>query len=134
MLTDKEVIYYLNHAAIAGVQIDIYARSACLFDSPLCPDGYYLSNVRIYSLCGKYLEHDRIYRFGDRTFIASADLAFRNMHKRVETFIELSNDSIGKKLDEIMYSIENQYPRFMKIPGSRMEQIQWKLLLKKPTM
>lgn len=125
MLTDNEVIYYLNHAAIAGVDITIYARSACLFDMPVSPDGIHMNNVHIYSLCGHYLEHDRIYRFGDRTFIASADLAFRNMHKRVETFVELTDENLTQKLNSIFLSIETQYPRFVKRPGSKMDQNQW---------
>lgn len=128
MLTDKEVIYYLNHAAIAGVNIRIYARSACLFDIPVSPEGVHMNNVHIYSLCGHYLEHDRIYRFGDRTFIASADLAFRNMHKRVETFVEITDDSIAQKVDSIFLSITTQYPCFVKRAGSKMDQNQWDML------
>lgn len=100
-LADPEIISHLYAAVEAGVKVRLIIRSICLMEMvpwQLCDD----YNMEIESYCGRYLEHDRIYIFGDRTFIASADLSFRNMHKRIEYMAEVTNDSNKRYIEMIL--------------------------------
>lgn len=100
-LADPEIISHLYAAVEAGVNVRVIIRSICLMEMvpwQLCDD----YNLEIESYCGRYLEHDRIYIFGDRVFIASADLSFRNMHKRIEYMAELTNDKNKRYIEMIL--------------------------------
>lgn len=101
-LADPEIIAHLYTAVEAGVNVRLIVRSICLMEAS------YHRNFRIESYCGRYLEHDRIYIFGSRTFIASADLSFRNMHKRIEYLAEITNE---KDKEYIMDEIYRLYYR-----------------------
>ena len=83
---DQEMIDEINNAAEKGVVIRIICRTAC----GLLPH----DNMVIRSKVGQYLEHERIYVFGDRAFIASADLLTRNLSKRVEIMCEIQSYKI----------------------------------------
>lgn len=88
-LAEPDIISTLYAAVDADVNVKLIVRSICLMDPMPC------SNLQIISYCGRYLEHDRIYIFGDDVFISSADLSFRNMHKRIECLIKI--DGWGKE-------------------------------------
>lgn len=79
-LCDDEMTSLIEEARRAGVKIWIICRSYCTIKPS--------ANVRIRSKIGQYLEHDRYYVFGKKAYIASADLLFRNLSKRVETMCE----------------------------------------------
>ena len=84
-LTDKEIIEKLVEAGAAGVDISMNIRGiSCLI--PLLPG--VTDNIRIFSIVGKFLEHTRIFCFGDgdtaKIYISSADLMTRNTQRRVE--------------------------------------------------
>ena len=80
-ICDEEIIQKLYDAADAGVSINIIVRTVCTIRDR--------HNLRVMSVCGQYLEHDRIYQFGDRVFISSSDIMNRNLDHRIETFVEL---------------------------------------------
>lgn len=81
-LCDDEISVLLTQAAKHGVNVKIICRTACTLKPT--------NQLRIRSKVGMYLEHDRMYIFGDRAFIGSADLLYRNISKRFELMCEVS--------------------------------------------
>jgi polyphosphate kinase len=64
-------------------------------------------NITVRSVVGRYLEHSRIYRFGargrERTYyIGSADMMPRNLDRRVEALMPVSDPDLEFRLDEIL--------------------------------
>lgn len=88
-ITDETIISALCSAADAGVDVQICARTTCTI-----PINAGFRNIRVNSICGKYLEHDRWFIFGyldsanefhpKTCYISSADLMPRNLDNRME--------------------------------------------------
>ena len=103
-VVDPEIIQALYAASQAGVGIDIIVRGICC----LQPGVAGLSeNIRVRSVLGRYLEHSRIFRFGGQAraakyYIGSADLMQRNLDRRVEAVVPVSEPSLRHRLDEIL--------------------------------
>ena len=90
-IVDEAIIDALYRASNAGVPIDIFVRSM----SSLKPWQERLSeNIRVRSVLGRYLEHSRLFSFvngGDpQVFIGSADMMHRNLDRRVEALVRLT--------------------------------------------
>ena len=115
-IADAEIVEYIHEAAMSGVDVHVICRSICLID----PEYLIYPNLIIESYCGRWLEHDRIYGFGDRWFIASADLSFRNLHKRVESFIEMTDRPCIEFLEKTIENmpISNPYKFVMTREGN----------------
>jgi polyphosphate kinase len=99
-LVDPDMVEALYEAAQAGSRIDLIVRGICC----LRPGVPGLSdNVRVRSLVGKYLEHSRIFRFGEgedaRHYIGSADLMQRNLDQRVEAVVPVPDAALCARLD-----------------------------------
>ena len=103
-LSDSEMIDALYEASCAGTEIDLIVRGiSCL--RPGVPG--MSDHIRVRSIVGRYLEHSRIYRFGNeergvRFFIGSADLMPRNLDHRVECVTEVVDRGLKDRLDEIL--------------------------------
>jgi polyphosphate kinase len=102
-LADLEMIAALYRASQAGVKIDLIVRSLC----SLRPGVRGLSeNIRVISILGRYLEHARIFRFGNdgqpEYFIGSADWRTRNLSRRVEVVAPVRDPAHQARLDAII--------------------------------
>lgn len=84
-LTDEELIRALVAAGQAGVKIDLIVRGACML--PAQVQGQ-TDNIRVRSIIGRFLEHARVFYFGqgevEELYLSSADWMNRNMLRRVE--------------------------------------------------
>lgn len=98
-LTDKPIIDKLVAASKAGVKIKLIVRGICCILPEV--EGK-TENISVRSIVGRFLEHSRIYCFGegkDRTmFISSADLMTRNTDKRVEIATPVLDSEIGDRI------------------------------------
>jgi polyphosphate kinase len=103
-LVDAETIDALYEASRAGVPVDLSVRGICC----LRPGVPGLSEtVRVRSIVGRFLEHSRIFRFGNRErgfkhFVGSADLMPRNLERRVEVTVPVLDPALCARLDEIL--------------------------------
>ncbi|MEY4988914.1 MAG: hypothetical protein RI933_547 [Actinomycetota bacterium] len=99
-LVDEQIIDALYRASNAGVDVEILVRGMCA----LRPGVLGLSeNIQVRSILGRYLEHSRIFGFlggGDpEIFIGSADMMHRNLDRRVEALVRISQPDHIRELN-----------------------------------
>ena len=102
-LVDEQIIDQLYFASIAGVPIEILVRGMCA----LKPGIEGLSeNIKVVSVLGRYLEHSRVFFFenaGDPdVFIGSADMMHRNLDRRVESLVKITQSDQIKELNDLL--------------------------------
>ena len=102
-LTDRKTIDALSEASRAGVQIDMIIRGICCLLPGI--EGY-TDNIHVTSVVGRFLEHSRVYCFGEgdemQMYISSADFMTRNLNRRVEVACPVLDPGIKKQIMDIM--------------------------------
>lgn len=102
-LVDAGLINKLYEASGAGVKIQLIIRGVC----SLIPGVKGMSdNISVVSILGRYLEHSRIFIFGNNGqplyFISSADWMTRNVDHRIEVSVPIHDKSLQNELQHMV--------------------------------
>jgi polyphosphate kinase len=102
-LDDRQIIEALYDASAAGVEIDLIVRGICRL-RPGVPGRS--ETIRVVSIVGRYLEHARIFYFGNagapEYFIGSADWMSRNLDARVEAIAPVEDPRLQEELKAVL--------------------------------
>ncbi|GAB3153913.1 RNA degradosome polyphosphate kinase [Micromonospora sonneratiae] len=140
-LVDEEIVDALYRASRAGVHVDLIIRGMCT----LRPGVPGLSeNIRVRSILGRFLEHSRVFRFGNdgdaEFWIGSADLMHRNLDRRVEALVRVTDPAARTELDQVLraamdpgveafeLAADGSWHRLAGTPGARLTHLQDLLL------
>jgi polyphosphate kinase len=105
-VVDPPIIQALYRASQAGVEIDLIVRGQCTLVPGLRGIS---SRIRVRSIVGRFLEHSRIFYFGNggdpEIYLGSADWMPRNLYDRVEVLFPLKDEHLRQRIvDEILPS------------------------------
>jgi polyphosphate kinase len=121
-LEDKEMIRLLYEASRAGVKVELIVRGLCCL-RPGMPG--VSENITVRSIVGRFLEHSRLYYFGnggsEEVYAGSADLMPRNLDRRVELLFPVLNKKLVRYLRDVVlekYLADNRKVRLGKPDGT----------------
>ena len=107
-LNNVDVMEKLIECSQAGVRVELFIRGICCL-RPGIPGK--TDNIVVKSVVGRWLEHSRIYKFGEgedaRMFIGSGDLLNRNLERRVEAFMEVVTPDTREQIDQVLTALRN---------------------------
>jgi polyphosphate kinase len=140
-LVDPECIEALYRASSAGVEIDLVIRGICC----LRPGVAGLSDrIRVQSIIGRFLEHSRIWMFGNdgaaEYYFGSADWMPRNFDRRVEVVTPVANPVFQQRLQSVLevclsdnrqaWDLQSDGTYVQRQPGSHGERATHRMLLR----
>lgn len=103
-LVDQNIIAKLYEASGAGVKIDLVVRGTCCLKAGVKGLS---ENIRVSSIVDRFLEHSRIYIFGEgaeeKVYLASADWMPRNLDRRVEAFFPIEAPDAKRRVVQEIY-------------------------------
>lgn len=105
-ITERDLIDKLSEASCAGVKIDLIIRGICCLIPGVTGK---TENIKVTSVVGRFLEHSRIYWFGQgetsKCYLSSADIMTRNQTRRVEIACPVSSAEIRQVISEYLERI-----------------------------
>lgn len=140
-IVDAEIIEALYAASQAGAEIDLIVRGVCC----LRPGVEGLSdNIRVTSIIGRFLEHSRIWMFGNdgapEYYFGSADWMPRNLNRRVEVVTPVANPLFQRRLQSVLdicladnrqaWDLHPDGSYTQRTPGDRGERATHRMLLR----
>ncbi|MCR4639930.1 polyphosphate kinase 1 [Ruminococcus sp.] len=125
-LNDSAIIAKLVEASQAGVKVELIVRGLCCLIAGV--QGY-TENITVRSIVGRFLEHSRIFIFGEngadqKIYIGSADYMSRNTVRRVEVAAPVEDERLKKRIRE-MFSVimrDNTKARIMLSDGTYIRE------------
>ena len=124
-MNNREVMDKLIECSQAGVRVELFIRGICCL-RPGIPGK--TDNITVRSVVGRWLEHSRIYCFGEgkeaRLFIGSGDLLNRNVDRRVEAFMEVKMADTRAQIFEILEALrcDREKSRTMQADGQYLRE------------
>ncbi|MBR4394759.1 MAG: polyphosphate kinase 1 [Oscillospiraceae bacterium] len=124
-LNNPDLMEKLIECSQAGVRVELFIRGICCL-RPGIPGK--TENIRVTSVVGRWLEHSRIYSFGEgeeeRIFLGSGDLLNRNLERRVEAFIEVKTPDTRTQIRRILDALreDREKSRTMQSDGSYIRE------------
>lgn len=102
-ITERDLIDKLSEASCAGVKIDLIIRGICCLVPGIAGK---TENIKVTSIVGRFLEHSRIYCFGEgeacRCYLSSADIMTRNQTRRVEIACPVSSPELKRAISDYL--------------------------------
>ena len=124
-LNNVDVMEKLIACSQAGVKIELFVRGICCLRPGVKGK---TENITVTSVVGRWLEHSRIYSFGEgaeqRLFIGSGDLLNRNLERRVEAFIEVVTPETREQINTVLDALrrDREKSRLMLPDGSYVRE------------
>ncbi len=124
-MNNPDIMEKLIECSKAGVRVELFIRGICCL-LPGIPG--LTENITVSSIVGRWLEHSRIYSFGDgdeqRIFIGSGDLLNRNLERRVEAFMEVKTLDTREQINHILDSLrrDREKSRTMQSDGTYIRE------------
>ncbi len=125
-LVDPDTIEALYRASQAGVEIDLIVRGICCL-RPGVPG--VSDRIRVISIVGRFLEHSRIFYFGndgkDEYYFGSADWMPRNFDRRVEAVTPVDDTTLHPRLKSLLDTClnDNRQAWELEADGSYVQRI-----------
>jgi len=124
-ITERDLIDKLMQASCAGVKIDLIIRGICCILPNIKGR---TENITVTNIVGRFLEHSRIYLFGEgekcSIYISSADLMTRNLNRRVEIAAPVYDMAVKEKIEKFLELNlkDNQKSRIMTSSGDYVKK------------
>ena len=115
-MNNPDIMRKLIECSKAGVQVELFIRGICCL-RPGIPGK--TENITVTSVVGRWLEHSRIYKFGDgddaKIYIGSGDLLNRNLERRVEAFAEVTTPDTREQINAVLDAFRNDREKARKM-------------------